>query len=105
MIYHSYTPCSRLADFVERFWQCSDTPSHRRVRILPSGTIELVINLREDEIRIYDSVNPTDCTRFSGAVVSGPYKGCLMIDPLAAFDDHWRAFQAGRSIPVSQRTG
>ena len=82
MIYRSYTPSAPLSDFVERFWQCSDTPSHHRERILPSGTIELVINLREDEIRIYDPSRSDRCTRFSGAVVSGPYKGCFLIDPL-----------------------
>ena len=52
MIYRSYTPSPPLADLVERFWLCSDAPAHRRERILPTGTIELVINLREDEIRI-----------------------------------------------------
>ena len=72
MFYRSYTPSRPLADFVERFWLCSDDPAHRRERILPSGTIELVINLREDEIRIYDALPPDRCRRFSGAVVSGP---------------------------------
>jgi AraC-like DNA-binding protein len=82
MILRLYTPSPPLSDFVERFWLCSDTPSHRRERILPSGTIELVINLREDEIRIYQPLHPDRCTRFSGAVVSGPYGACFMIDPL-----------------------
>ncbi|MEX0611330.1 MAG: helix-turn-helix domain-containing protein [Pirellulales bacterium] len=82
MLYRSWTPSPPLADFVERFWQCSDTPSHRRERILPSGTVELVINLREDEIRIYEPLHSDRCRRFSGAVVSGPYRGCFMIDPL-----------------------
>jgi AraC-like DNA-binding protein len=82
MIYHSYAPSSRLADFVERFWQCSDVPSQRPVRILPSGTIELVINLCEDQVRIYDSLQSDRCVRYSGVVVAGPYKGFLMIDPM-----------------------
>lgn len=81
MIYHSYTPSRPLAAFVERFWQCSDTPSHRRERILPSGTIEVVINLWEDEIRIYRPSVSDRCERLSGAVVSGPYNGCFLIDP------------------------
>src|SRR5262249_18405202 len=42
--------------------------------------VELVINLHEDEIRIYDPAKPQLCRRFSGAVVSGPYSGCFIID-------------------------
>jgi AraC-like DNA-binding protein len=81
MIYREHTPCAPLYEFIERFWQCSDAPSHRRERILPSGTFELVINLREDEIRIYDPLRPENCRRLSGAVVSGPYGSCFLIDP------------------------
>lgn len=82
MIYGSYTPPPPLADYVERIWQCSDVPSHQPLRILPTGTLELVINLRDDEVRVYDSVQSDRCDRFSGAVVAGPYKECLKIDPM-----------------------
>ena len=99
MIYRSYTPTPPLAEFVERFWQCSDTPSHRCVRVLPSGTIELVINLREDEIRIYDALNPDCITRFSGAVVSGPYSGRLMIDPIEHVTIIGVHFKPGGAFP------
>src|SRR5262245_36652409 len=61
MIYHSYTPSGPLAEFVERIWHCPDVPSNRPVRILPSGALELVINLREDEIRIYESAQSNRC--------------------------------------------
>src|SRR5712692_621234 len=71
MLYRSYRPAPPLSDFVDRFWFCSDAPLHPKERILPSGTIELVINLREDEFRIDDPVHPERCKRFSGAMVSG----------------------------------
>ncbi len=82
MIYHSYAPSPPLAEFVERVWLCLDAPAHRQVRILPSGTSELVINLCEDEVRVYDALQSDGCTRYSGVVVSGAYRGCLMIDPM-----------------------
>lgn len=82
MIYRSHIPAPPLAEFIERFWHCSDVPSCRRVRILPSGTSELVINLCQDEIRVYEALQSDRCERFSGAVVSGAYKGCLAIDPM-----------------------
>lgn len=82
MIYHFYTPRKPVADFVERFWLCSDIPSSRRVQILPSGTSELVINLYEDEIRVFNSLQSDNCARYSGTVFSGPYGRCLSIDPM-----------------------
>jgi AraC-like DNA-binding protein len=81
MLYRSYRPAPPLSDFVDRFWFCSDAPLHPKERILPSGTIELVINLREDEFRIDDPVHPERCKRFSGAMVSGTYSGFFVIDP------------------------
>lgn len=81
LFYRSYTPPPPLGDFVDRFWLCSDAPSHRRERILPSGTIELVVNLLEDEIRIYDPSHPDRCTRMSGTILSGAYSRFFVIDP------------------------
>jgi AraC-like DNA-binding protein len=78
--YHFTTPDRPLAGFVERFWHLSDAPSHSKERIMPSGTMELVINLHEDEVRIYDGKCPERCKRFSGSVVAGPYGGPLVID-------------------------
>jgi AraC-like DNA-binding protein len=81
MIFRSSVPVPPLDVFIERFWHCSDAPSHQRERILPSGTFEFVFNLREDEIRIHDALRPGRLKRLSGAVVSGPYRSCFGIDP------------------------
>lgn len=81
MFYQSCTPGRPLGELVDRFWLCSDSPPHRRERILPSGTVELVVNLRQDEIRIYDEARADSCGRYSGAVVSGTYSKCFVIDP------------------------
>lgn len=81
MLYQSHTPALPLGAWVERIWFCSDAPPHRRERILPSGTIELVINLRDDEIRIEDPAQIGGCRRFSGAVLSGTYSESFAIDP------------------------
>jgi len=73
MLYRSYTPAAPLGHFVEQFWFSADAPLHTRVRVLPRGTIELVINLRDDEIRIFDPAQTDIPRRFTGAVVSGAY--------------------------------
>jgi AraC-like DNA-binding protein len=81
MLFRSYVPAPPVADFVEDFWLYDDyRPRHLREHILPSGTTELVINLRDDELRIYDRVRPGVCERFSGAVVSGTHDRFFVID-------------------------
>lgn len=99
MLYRSHTPPPPLGDFIERFWICSDAPPHRRERILPSGTIELVVNLREDEIRIYDPSNTDHCTRMSGAIVSGAYSRFFVIDPLQHASILGVHFKPGGAFP------
>lgn len=78
----SRSPDSQLTEFVDALWYLSDAPTHARERILPSGTIELVINLHEDEFRIYDPDHTDRYRRFSGAIVSGAYRRFFVIDTL-----------------------
>jgi AraC-like DNA-binding protein len=99
MFYRSYTPGPPLGGFIGRFWLCSDTPSHPCERILPSGTIELVFNLCDDEIRIYDPAHHDRCRRFSGAVVSGAYSSFFVIDPLVHASIVGVHFRPGGAFP------
>jgi len=80
VLYLSQRPAPPLDDFVEYLWLLSDAPAHARERVVPSGTLELVVNLHEDEIRIYDRDRAGGCDRFSGMVVSGAYGRCFTID-------------------------
>ena len=64
---------------VERLWLLSDAPAHSKERIAASGTIDLGINLHENEFRIYDPVKPKRGKRFSGAVVSGTHSEPFVI--------------------------
>jgi AraC-like DNA-binding protein len=99
MLYRSHTPAPPLADLIERFWSCSDAPSHDRERIVPSGTVELVFNLRDDEIRIYDPLRPDQFKRFSGAVVSGTYSRYFVIDPHQHASIMGVHFRPGGAVP------
>lgn len=81
MLFERYIPHPALSDFVADMWLYEDYEGeHLHERILPSGTFEMVFNLREDELRIYGVSAPGDCRRFSGAVISGPYAGSFMSD-------------------------
>jgi AraC-like DNA-binding protein len=81
MLFRSHKPAAPLGDFVEDFRMYENyTGKHRRERILPSGTFELVFNLRDDELRIYAASPREQCRRFSGALISGPYAGSFATD-------------------------
>jgi len=65
-----------LSGLIDNFWLYEGYQAeHQNERILPTGTFELVVNLREDQLRIYDSTNKDtgSCKSFSGAAVSGAY--------------------------------
>ncbi len=82
MLYLSYTPRAPLNEFVERFWLVSGAESPRKERILPSGTVECVINLHDDRVQIDRTVQCARARSFSGAVVSGTYSGAFIIDAM-----------------------
>jgi AraC-like DNA-binding protein len=100
MLFRSYIPSPPLRDFVADFWLYDGyTGPHGRERILPSGTIELVINLREDELRIYDAARPDRCKRFSGALVSGAYSGFFVSDTAEEASIMGAHFRPGGALP------
>lgn len=76
----SIIPKPPLAEFIERFWHSSDAPAHQKVRVAPTGTIELAFNLEEDELGFYDAERPGSCKSFSGAIFSGPHARPLFVD-------------------------
>jgi AraC-like DNA-binding protein len=82
MLYLTYSPGLPLSDFVDYFWLFDGGQTPRKERIVPSGTTELVINLRDDEVRIHNRTHLMQQTRFSGAVLSGPYSSTFVVDAM-----------------------
>jgi hypothetical protein len=69
MIYRRHAPRPPLSEFVELLWFFeSAAPSHQSERVLPTGTVELVINLRDTTERSLD------------AVVAGPHSRFFVLD-------------------------
>lgn len=91
-MFRAHVPRAPLGAFVERFWLCTDARA-RRERILPSGTIELVINLAEDAVRV-------DERRYSGAVFSGTYARAMVIDAAQHADMLGVHFRPGGAFPL-----
>ena len=82
MQFFTHIPQPPLSKFVDLFWfydGYSPGP-HKKERLMPDGSIELVINLNQDEARIYDRENLQKCERLPGALVCGPHSSFFVID-------------------------
>ena len=81
MRFRSYMPASPLSKFIAHFWLYDDySCAHANERILPTGAFDLVFNLLNNRLRIYEGDDPVLCSRYSGALVSGPYNRFFVTD-------------------------
>jgi AraC-like DNA-binding protein len=77
----TYVPKAPLAPFVELFWyydRCSH--QHTKERILPTGDVQLIIKLREDVLRTYDTHDTKQSRTYRGPLVWGPHSEHSIID-------------------------
>lgn len=75
-------PAAALAPFIAHLWHFEDPDGdlvHARERILPTGTMQLLVNLHEDELRSYHD-GSREPRRTRGAALCGPYTGHFAID-------------------------
>jgi AraC-like DNA-binding protein len=82
MLSFIHIPLPPLSKFVDLFWfydGYSPGP-HSKERLMPDGSIELVINLKQDEARIYRREDMDKYARLPGAVLCGPHSSFFVID-------------------------
>jgi AraC-like DNA-binding protein len=81
MIYRRHVPRSPLSEFIELLWLFENAaPSHASERVLPTGTVELVINLHQR-------------TGSFDAIVAGPHSRFFVLDtsrPAAIIGVHFK---------------
>ncbi|MEW6734367.1 MAG: helix-turn-helix domain-containing protein [Acidobacteriota bacterium] len=100
MLYHTYIPKPPLSDFVELFWLYEGyQPSHKLERILPTGTMELVINLREDQLKIYDQEDHHQFQSLRSSLISGVHSEFFVIDTASQASVIGIHFKPGGSFP------
>lgn len=100
MISRSYIPQPPLNSYIDVFWLYEDyTPAHAKERVLPTGTVELSINLRDDTIRIYDPQSPERFQQFQGCVLSGARSEFLVIDTVCQASIIGVHFKPGGAFP------
>ena len=79
MQFLSLVPRAPLSHLVETIWDWEGPlQPHRLERVLPVANAGLIINLAEDQTRVYDE--QYRCTRFSGSTLDGPRTRSTIID-------------------------
>jgi len=91
-------PAEPLSSLVESIWDC-DLPrqAHAYDRLLPSARPQLVINLAQDETRVYD--DQLRCMRNAGAAFDGPSHRSVLIDTAEQTRILGIVFRAGGAAP------
>jgi AraC-like DNA-binding protein len=74
-------PRPPLGTFVEALWYCEnpEPPGHRRERMMPTGGMGLIINLRADVLHGYDR-RRRECVPQRGSIVVGPRAEYSVLD-------------------------
>jgi AraC-like DNA-binding protein len=100
MLYLTHAPGPPLSKFVELFWLYEGySQPHAKERIMPDGSMQVVVNLLEDELRTYDPENPNQFERFSGALFAGPRSGFAVIDTASQASLMGIQFKPGGAAP------
>ncbi len=101
MSFHRRLPASPLDQFVESIWVCRDEPAPRRFqRTLPSGAPQLVVNLAEDQTRVYrETPHGLACITAPGSIVSGIASHAQIIDTDEQTYVAGVSFRAGGTVP------
>jgi len=77
---HIHRPTGPLADFVDCIWiwQSAST-SEPKERVIPSGTLAIVINLDVKRMRIYDRNDPERFDSYPGITIAGAHSRYFVI--------------------------
>lgn len=79
LLFRTYIPPMPLSLFVDHFWYIENyNPSHSRELALPDGSVDVIIDLGEDKIRLFDG-NQRELV-FGHSILCGPHSEYFVID-------------------------
>lgn len=100
MAYRIYIPRPPLSDFVDMLWSYEGhDPPHARERVVPTGTMQLIVSLSEDELRVYDRQEPHRFRSLGGALLAGARSRFVVIDTMSQASTVGVHFKAGGAFP------
>lgn len=92
-------PAPALASFVDAVWYIDEPTLGGLERAIPTGTMQLVVNLRRDALRWFDSADLATSHNVTGSGLCGSITRPIGID---AADQAWcvgASFRAGGAVP------
>ncbi|MEQ1912814.1 MAG: AraC family transcriptional regulator [Vicinamibacterales bacterium] len=94
-------PAPPLDRFVDSLWVCHNEPAPRTFeRVLPTGAPQLVVNLAEDETRVYrEAQHGLICVTGPGSILSGVTSHAQIIDTDEQAYVAGIAFRPGGTVP------
>lgn len=106
LLYCTHRPGPPLDRFVEQLWYWEGIPpAHAKDRLMPRGTSGLMINLAEDETRLYTGAGDDVVQRMRGAVLVGAYARYFVIDTREQRANVGVAFRPGGTWPFFDPAG
>ncbi|NJL80484.1 MAG: AraC family transcriptional regulator [Richelia sp. RM2_1_2] len=102
-IYHNYVPQSPLSQFVKFFWSSEgDSLASSQVKLLPIGSMELVINLDSEIIPLFDRTSGERCGSTSSIRICGIQSQSFVIDNHSQISVIGVRFKPGGTVPFFQ---
>ncbi len=93
-------PQMPLGAFVDLLWYNESEPQpHAKERLLPTGEMELVINLNPGGCLIYDRDDPTKFESYGSAVICGAHSSHFIIDTVGQTRVIGAHFRPGGAFP------
>ena len=106
VLYCTHRPGPPLDRFVEQLWYWEGVPlAHDRDRLLPGGSCGLIVNLFEDENRLYNGPGDDVVEHLPGAVLCAAYSRYFVIDTREQRANVGVAFRAGGTWPFFDPAG
>jgi AraC-like DNA-binding protein len=81
MIFATHVPRPPLNQFIEFFWFHEGfNADHRLERVIPDGSMELIINLRDEKRHVFDPISHQPRETYRRSWLSGPHSEFIVID-------------------------
>ncbi len=101
MLFVRRVPAPPLNGFVACLWYCENRPQpHALERVLPSGSAQLIVNLKENQTRLYRPESGFACEiTSSGSILSGVQSRYSVIDTAETECVAGVSFHPGGTVP------
>jgi AraC-like DNA-binding protein len=100
MVRLTHAPRPPLSQFVHLLWLYEGyTQPHAKERVLPTGQMQIVINLLQDKSCVYDRDDTERCQTFSGSLLAGAHSEYLVISTAMQASVVGVSFKPGGAFP------